>query len=75
MGGGLEIVGLVCVMKAARLSRLVTTSSCLDESMSCNGMGLGGGFMSDVTSIVCHRVAMGVVRGSRVEELCVRLLR
>ena len=34
MGGGMEIAGWVCVMRAARLSRLVVMSSCLVESRS-----------------------------------------
>ncbi len=38
-------------------------------------MGLGGRFMSDVASIVCHLVAIGVVRKSWVDEFCVRIFR
>ena len=75
MGGGLGVVGLVCVMRAARLSRLVVMSSCLDESKSCSGVGPGGRFVSDDASMVCHLLAMGVVRGSWVEEVCVRIFR
>ena len=75
MGGGLEVVGCVCVMRASRLSMLVVMSSCLDESRSCSGVGPGGRFMSDVTSIVHHLLAIGVHRGSWVEEVCVRIFR
>jgi len=64
MGGGLEIVGCVCVMGAANLSMLMVMSSCLDESKSCSGLDPYGRFMSNVTSIVCHLVAIGVVRWS-----------
>ena len=73
MGGGLEIVGCVCVMRAARLSRLVVMYSFLDESRSYSGVGPSGKFMSDVANIVYHVVASGVVRGS--EELCMRICR
>ena len=69
------VVGCVCVMRAARLSRLVVMSSCLDESRSCSEVGSGGRFVSDVTSIVCHLLAIGVVRGSWVEEVCVSIFR
>ena len=75
MGGGLEIVGCVCVTRAARLSMLAVMSSCLDESRSCSGVGQGGRFMSDIASVVCHLVAIGVFRGSWVEELCVSIFR
>ena len=68
-------MGLVCVMRAARHSRLVVMSSCLDESRSCSGVGPGGRFVSDDASIVCHRMAIGVVRGSWVEEVCLRIFR
>ena len=57
-GGGLGIVGYVCVMRAARLPRLVVMSSCLAESRSCSGVGTCGRFMSDVASIVCHLLAI-----------------
>ncbi len=63
MGGGLKIVGCVCVMRADCLSMLVVMSSCLDESRSCSGVGPSGRFMSDVAIIVCHLAAIGVVRG------------
>ncbi len=69
------IVGWVCVMRAARLSRLVVMSSCLEESKSCSGVGPGGRFVSDDASMVCHLLAMGVVRGSWVEEVCGRIFR
>ena len=75
MGGGLGIMGCVCVMRATRLSRLVVISSCLDESRNCIGVGLDGRFMSDVASIVCHMLAIGVVRVSWEEEVCVRIFR
>ena len=75
MGGGLGVVRLVCFMRAARLSRLVVMSSCVDESKSYSGVGPGGRCMSDDASIVCHLMAMGVVRGSWVEEVCVKLCR
>jgi hypothetical protein len=75
MGNGLGIVGFVCVIKAARLSRLGVMSSCLDESRSCTGVDPGGRLMSEVESIACHLVAMGVARGSRVEELYERFFR
>ena len=64
MGGGLGIVGFVCVMRVARLSRLVALPSCLDESRSHSGVGPSGRLMCDVANIVCHLVAIGVVRGS-----------
>ena len=73
MGGGLGIVGCVCVMRASHFSKQVVMSGCLDESMSCSGVGLDGRFMSDVASIVCHLVATVVARGSWV--FCVRILR
>ena len=69
MGGGLGIVRCVCVMREARLSMLVVMSSCLDESRSCSGVGSGGRFLSDVASIVSNLLAIGVVRGSWVEEV------
>jgi len=69
------IMRCVCVMRATRLSRLVVMSSCLDESRSCSGVGPVGRFMRDVASIVCHLLAIGVVRGSWVEELCVSICR
>ena len=69
------VVGCVCVMRAARLSRLVVMSSCLEESRSCSGVSPGGRLMSDVANIVCHLMAIGVVRGSWVEEFCVRIFR
>ena len=72
MGGGLKIVGWVCVMRAALLSRLVVMSYCLVESRSCSGVGPGGRFVSDVASIVGHLLAIGVVHGSWVEEVYVR---
>ena len=75
MDNCLGIVGCVCVMRAARISRLVVMSSCLDESRSCSGVCPGGRFMSDVASIVCHLLAIGVVLGSWVEEVCVRIVR
>ena len=75
MGGGLGVVGLVCVMRAARLSRLVVISSCLDECKSCSGVGPGGRFVRDDASMVYHLLAMGVVRGSWVEEVSVRVFR
>jgi hypothetical protein len=75
MGGGLEVVGCVCVMRADRLSILVAMSSCLDESRSCSVVDPGGRFLSDVASIICHLVAIAVARGSWMEELCVRLFR
>ena len=75
MGRGLGIVGLICVMRAARLSRLVVMFSCLDKSKSCSGMGPGSRFVRDDASIICHLLAMGVVRGSWVEEVCVRVFK
>ncbi len=75
MGGGLGVVGLVCVMRAARLSRPVVMFNCLDESKSCSGVGPGSRFVRDNSSIVCHLLAMGVVRGSCVEEVCVRVFK
>ena len=63
------IVRSVCVMRATRLSMLVAMSSCLDESRNCSGVGLSSRCMSDVASIDCHLLAIGVVRGSRVEEI------
>ena len=75
MGGGLAIVGCDCVMMAARLSKLVAMSSCLDESMSSSGVGSVNRSMSIVASIVCHLMAIGVACGSWVEELCVRIFR
>jgi hypothetical protein len=41
----------------------------LGESRICSGVGLCGRFMSDVANIFCHLVAIGVVRGSWVEDL------
>ena len=38
-------------------------------------MGPGGRLMSDVASIGRHLVAIGVVRGSCTEEVCVRIYR
>jgi len=73
MGNGLGIVRFVCVIRAARLSRLVVMSKCLDESRSCSGVGPGGRLMSEVESNACHLVVIEVARGSGVEELCVRL--
>ena len=75
MGGGLGIVVCICLIRAARLSRLVVMSSCLDESRSCSGVGPSGRFMRYVTSIVCHLLAIGVGRGSWVEEVCVKFVR
>ncbi len=71
MGGGLKIVGCICVVRAARLSRLVVMSSYLDESKRCSGVGPSGRFMNNVANIGCHLMAIGVVRGSRVDEFCV----
>ena len=75
MGGGLEVVACVCVMRAARFSIIVAMSRCLDKSRSCSGVVSCCRFMSDVVSIVCHLVAIGVARGSGVEELCVKCFR
>ena len=75
MGGGLGVVGLVCVMRAARLSRLVVMSSCLDESTICSGVGPGSRFVSNDASMVYHLLATGVVRESWVEEVPVRIIR
>jgi len=76
MGGGLEVVVCVCVMRAARLSILVAMSSCLDESRNCSGVGPCGRFLSDdVSLVICHLAAIGVTRGSGVEDLCVRCFR
>ena len=75
MGGGLGIVGWVCVMRASRLSRLVVMSSCLEESKSCSGVGPGGRFGSDDASMVCHLLAMEVYRRSWVVEIYVRNFR
>jgi len=69
------VVGCVCVMRVALFSMLVVMSSCLDESRSCSGVGLGGRFVSEVEIVACHLVAMGAARGSEGEELCVRFLR
>ena len=69
------IVRCVCEVRVARLSMLVVMSSCLDERRSCSGMGPSGRFMSDVASIVCHMLEIGVVRGLWVEEFCVRVVR
>ena len=66
MGDGMGVVGLVCVMRATRLSRLVVMSSCLDESNSCSGLSPGGKFVSYDASMVCHLLAVGVARGSWV---------
>ena len=71
MGNCLRIVGFVCVVRAARLSRLVMMTSCLDASRSCSGIGHGGRLMREINSIACHVMAMGAARGSGVEELCV----
>ena len=75
MGGGLWIVRCVCAVRAARLSMLVVMYSCLDDRRICSGVGPGDRFMSDVANIVCHLLAIGVVRGSWVEEFCVRICR
>ncbi len=75
MGGGLLIVGLFAVRRAALLFKLVLMSSCLDESKSCSGVGPGGRFVSVDSSIVCHLWAMGADRGSWVTEVCVRIFR
>jgi hypothetical protein len=64
MGGGLSVMGLFAVMRAARLSKLVVMSSCLDESNSCSGVGPGGKFVRVASSMVCHLCAIGVARGS-----------
>ena len=64
MVGGLGDVGLVCVMRAARLSRLMVMFSCLDESKSCRGVGPCSRFVMDDTRIVRHLLATVVVRGS-----------
>jgi len=74
-GWGFGVVRLFCIMRDARLSRLVVMSICLDESRSCSVVGHGGRFMSDVVSIVSHLVAIGVTRGSGLEELCVSFFR
>ena len=68
-------MGLFDVRRAARLSKMVVMSSCLDESKSCSGVGPGGRFVSVDFSMVCHLWAMGVDRGSWVEEVCVRMFR
>ena len=65
-------MGLFVVRRAARLSKLVVMSSCLDESKSCRGVGPGGRFVSVDSSMVGHLWAMGVDRGSWVAEVCVR---
>jgi hypothetical protein len=75
MGVGLAIVGCDCVMRAARLSKLVAMSSCLAESSSCNGVGQVDKSMSNVDSIDCHLLGIGVACGSWVEELYVRIFR
>ncbi len=75
MGGGLGVVELVCVMRAARLSRLVVMFTLLDDSKSCSGVGPGSRFVSDDASMACHQLAIGVVRGSWVEEVCVIIFR
>ena len=75
MGGGLAIVACGCVMRAARLSKLVAMSSCLDDSRSCSGVGPSDMSMSDAVSIVCHLMAIGVACGLWVEKLRVRIFR
>ena len=75
MGGGLTILGFVSVTRAARLSRLVAMSIYLDESRNCSGVGPCGRLLSDIASIVYNLAAIGVARGSCVEELCLRLFR
>ena len=75
MGGGLLIVVLFVVTRVALLSKLVVMCSCLDESKSCSGVGPGGRFVRVDSSMVCHLWAMGVDRGSRVAEVCVRIFR
>jgi len=75
MSGGQAIVGCDCVMRAARLSKPVAMSTCLDESRSCSGLGPSGRSMSDVANIDCHLVAIGVACGLWVEELCVKIFR
>ena len=68
------IVGFIYLMSTARFSRLVGMSIYFDER-SCSGVGPGGRLVSKIYSIACHLVAMGVSRGSWVEELCVRLFK
>jgi hypothetical protein len=69
------IMVCVFVMRAARFSKLVVMSNCLNESMGCSGMGLDGRFTSDVASILCHLVAIGDALRSWAEELCERFTR
>ena len=52
------------VMRAARLSKLVAMSSWLDEISSCSWVGPVVRFVSDVASINCHLLAVGVACGS-----------
>ncbi len=68
-------MGLFAVRRAARLSKLVVMSSCLDKSKRCSGVGPGGRFISVYSSMVCHLWAMGVDRGSWVAEVCVKIIR
>ena len=71
----MHVEGLFDVRRAARLSKLVVMSSCLDESTSYIEVGPGGRLMSDVASIARHLLPIGVARGSWVEEVCVIIFR
>ena len=64
MGCALWVMGCICLTSFARLSRLVGLYSFLDESIICNGMGLGGMFVNGFDSKASHVVAMGVARAS-----------
>ncbi len=69
MGGGLGVVGLVCVIRAARFSRLVVMFSCLDESISSSRVGPGSRFARDDSSIVCHLWQWGLFVGREWKRL------
>ena len=71
----MHVEGLFDVRRASRLSKLVVMYSCLDESKSCSGVGPGGRFVIVDSSMVCYLWAMGVYRGSCVEEVCMRCFR
>ncbi len=75
MGGGLGIVGFVCLNSSTYFERLVGMWSCLDESRRCNEVGSRGRLVCVVESIVCHLGAMAVARGFRVAEIRVRFWR
>ena len=63
-GGALGRVGSLCSKCCVVCAMAVTMSGCLDEAMSCSGVGPFGSRGNVLARTSCHLVAMEVDLGS-----------